>query len=400
MTTTDVDAPAARPLDSDLTRRALELVDAGTTEMAPSVLRVPLTYYNDDALFARERRELLATTPLALVPSCQIASANDYVVRDVLGTSVVVVRDGDGRAGAFLNYCRHRGARPAEGCGNTRRFTCPYHAWTYDTGGRLVGMPGAEGFAEVGRDDYGLVRLPCEERHGLVWVVLTAGAPLDLDRHLGPLGDELAQWNMASYEYLTEREFVSEVSWKAALEAFSESYHFPYVHGDSLIGQNTIANTAVFDTFGRHYRLGFACPWIVNGRGKADPGPPLDSMALIYWVFPNLILAVTAVGAELIDLLPAGGPVQCTVRHGWMAREPAGDDATVRAGYEALFEAVHAAVRDEDFAMLPTCGDGIRHGQHDHMVIGRNEIAVQHVIRTLAGALSFDLASGRLAERR
>jgi nitrite reductase/ring-hydroxylating ferredoxin subunit len=397
VTTIDGIRPQARPLDGNLTRRALELVDTGTTEMAPSVLRVPLTYYNDAALFERERNELLATTPMALAPSCQVPAPNDYVVREVLGTSVLITRDAEGRAGAFLNYCRHRGARPADGCGNARRFTCPYHAWTYDSGGRLVGMPGAEGFAEVTRDDYGLVRLPCEERHGLVWVVMTAGAPLDLDTHLGPLDDELAQWNLATFEYLTEREFVSEVSWKAALEAFSESYHFPYVHGNSLIGQNTVANTAVFDTFGRHYRLGFACPWIVNTRDKDDPGPPLDSMALIYWVFPNLILAVTSVGAEIIDLLPAGGPVQCTVRHGWMARQPAGDDAATRAGYEALFDAVHAALRDEDFAMLPTCGDGIVHGQHDHMVIGRNEIGVQHVVRTMAGALGFDLQSGRLS---
>jgi phenylpropionate dioxygenase-like ring-hydroxylating dioxygenase large terminal subunit len=341
-------------------------------------------------LFARERAELLATTPLALAPSCQLPSPNDYVVRNVMGTSVLLSRDGDGEVRAFLNYCRHRGARPADGCGNARRFTCPYHAWTYDSAGRLVGMPGAEGFAEIDRGDYGLVRLPCEERHGLVWVVLTAGATIELTAHLGPLDEELAQWDFGSYEYLTEREFASGVSWKAALEAFAESYHFPYVHGNSLIGRNTIANTAVFDPFGRHYRLGFACPWILDVRDKPDPGPPLDSMALIYWIFPNLVLAVSSVGAELIDLLPAGSPTRCTVRHGWMARQPAVDDTT-RAGYDALYEAVHAAVRDEDFAMLPTCGDAIRHAQHDHMLIGRNEIAVQHVVRTFAAALGFPL---------
>jgi hypothetical protein len=68
-----------------------------------------------------------------------------------------------------------------------------------------------------------------------------------------------------------------------------------------------------------------------------------------------------------------------------MARVPATTDAQ-RAGYDALFELVHAAVRDEDFGMLPQCGDGILHGQHDHMLIGRNEIGVQHVVRTFAGA--------------
>ena len=101
---------------------------------------------------------------------------HDYVVRDVLGTSVLLTRDATGEAHAFLNYCRHRGARPAAGCGSARRFTCPYHAWTYDSRGTLVGLPGAEGFDELDRSEHGLVELPSQERHGFVWVVLTAGA--------------------------------------------------------------------------------------------------------------------------------------------------------------------------------------------------------------------------------
>lgn len=255
--------------------------------------------------------------------------------------------------------------------------------------GALVGLPGSRGFEDVDRSTHGLVELPSEERHGFVWVVLTAGAALDLDDHLGPLDAELAGWGFAGYEHLTERTFESTVSWKAALEAFAENYHFPYVHGSSLIGQNTVADTATFDRYGRHHRLGFPCPWITAIPADA---PPLDGMALIYWVFPNLVVAVSVVGVELIELLPAAGddPGRCVVRHGWMAREPAPDDAT-RAGYHELYEAVHGAVRDEDFAMLPQCGEGIRRGQHPHLVIGRNEPGVQHVVRAIAAATGYDL---------
>jgi hypothetical protein len=64
-----------------------------------------------------------------------------------------------------------------------------------------------------------------------------------------------------------------------------------------------------------------------------------------------------------------------------MATEPAADDA-VQAGYVDLYEAVHAALRDEDVGVLTGCGEAGRQGQHDHMVIGRNEIAVQHVVAT------------------
>ena len=379
------------PHDPELTRRALDHVHDGTTDLAPAVLPVPLWYYGADSVLAREQA-LLRTTPIAIVATARIPEVHDYVVREVLETSILITRAADGVARAFLNYCRHRGARPADGCGNARRFTCPYHAWTYDGEGQLVGMPGQRGFDTVDRSTTGLVELPSEERHGFVWVVLTAGAPLDLDAHLGPLDAELAQWDTATYQHHVYRDLESQVSWKAALEAFAESYHFPYVHANSLIGQNTIPDIGLHDALGPHHRLCFPYPWIaLHDEGEAS-WDPVDNVAIIYWVFPNLVLAFSPVGVESIDILPAGEPTRCTLRHSWLAKLPAEDDET-RAGYDALFEQVHAALRDEDFGMLPQCGDGIRNGQHEHMLIGRNEIAVQHVVQTFAAALDLDLTA-------
>ena len=73
-----------------------------------------------------------------------------------------------------------------------------------------------------------------------------------------------------------------------------------------------------------------------------------------------------------------------------MAKYPAQSDEQ-RQMYDEIFSQVHAAVRDEDFVMLPQCGQGVRHGQHDHMVIGRNEIGVQHMIRVMADKLGVSL---------
>lgn len=60
-------------------------------------------------------------------------------------------------------------------------------------------------------------------------------------------------------------------------------------------------------------------------------------MGVIYWVYPNLILANSPVGVEIIDMLPAGAPTRCTVRHSWMGRIPATDDE-MRSAYDAVFE--------------------------------------------------------------
>jgi choline monooxygenase len=383
--------PRVGVLDTELTRRALRLVLDKTTEMADDLLRVPLHYYRDAKITEIEETQILRRTPLAIVPSAQLAAPNDYVVRSVLGDSLLVTRDKDGVSHVFLNYCRHRGAMPACGSGSATRFRCPYHAWTYKNDGKLFTIPGGAGFSGIDKGDYGLVELPNQERHGFIWAVLSADADIDVDGHLGDLGPDLAAIDYASFGYHDYREFESEVSWKGALEAFAESYHFPFVHGKSLIGQNTLANTSIHDRYGKHHRMGFPFNWITNL--DSDPNASwevLDNMGVIYWIYPNLVLANSSVGVEVIDILPAGSPTRCTVRHSWLARVPAENDDT-RAGYEMIFNAVHAAVRDEDFAMLPQCGQGVRQGQHDHMVIGRNEIGVQHMIRVFAQELGVAL---------
>lgn len=385
--------------DEELTRRALRHALDGTTDMADRELKVPLHYYRDPKITEIEESQILRRVPLAIVPSAQIPERNDYVVRSVLGDSLLVTRDRTGTSHVLLNYCRHRGAMPACGSGNSARFVCPYHAWTYKNTGELFMVPGKAGFDSMDAKNYGLVELPSEERYGFIWAVLTADATIDLDAHLGPMKDELALWDYRSYGYHTEREFSSDVSWKGALEAFAEGYHFPFVHGESLIGQNTLPNTAIYDEFGKHHRIGFPFTWIKNlaagatGNAEADPSATLDpsaNMGVIYWIYPNLILANSPVGVEIIDMLPEGDPTRCTVRHSWMGRIPATDDE-MRTLYDTVYEGVHAAVRDEDFAMLPQCGQGVRHGQHDHMIIGRNEIAVQHMIKVFAQELGVAL---------
>ncbi len=385
---------AAAPVaytDETLTQRALRHALEGTTDMADAVLKVPLHYYRDPKITELEESQILRRVPLAIVPSAQLPQHNDYVVRSVLGDSLLVTRDRDGDSHVFLNYCRHRGAMPACGAGNASRFVCPYHAWTYRNTGELFTVPGKSGFDGVNTAEYGLVELPSQERHGFIWAVLTKDADIDVDAHLGPLGSELAQWNYPAYGYHTDREFCSRVSWKGALEAFAEGYHFPFVHGQSVIGQNTLPNTGVYDEFGRHHRIGFPFTWIKNLAEDASASQdPSANMGVIYWIYPNLILANSPVGVEIIDLLPDGEPTRCTVRHSWMGRIPATND-DMRAMYDMVYEGVHAAVRDEDFAMLPQCGEGVRHGQHDHMLIGRNEIAVQHMIKVFAQELGVAL---------
>src|SRR3546814_13807477 len=90
----------------------------------------------------------------ALMLTVELPEPGDYVARTMLGKPLLVVRGKDGVARIFLNVCRHRGAQLCkEGKGHAPRFACPYHNWTYDREGKLVGISGKDKFgAEVGAD--------------------------------------------------------------------------------------------------------------------------------------------------------------------------------------------------------------------------------------------------------
>src|SRR5258706_15734657 len=67
----------------------------------------------------------------------EVAKPGDFRVFDLVGESVIVLRDREGEVRAFANTCRHRGTRLLAGTGKCRSIACPYHAWTYDLDGRL-----------------------------------------------------------------------------------------------------------------------------------------------------------------------------------------------------------------------------------------------------------------------
>ena len=123
----------------ELTRRVIGFVDRNTTELADAVYLNPVSTYTSPQHAERERERLFRGHPLFFGLSCELPSPGDYRADDLSGAPILVVRVGDGRLNAFLNVCRHRGAKVATGSGSGKRmFVCPYHAFTYDLEGRLT----------------------------------------------------------------------------------------------------------------------------------------------------------------------------------------------------------------------------------------------------------------------
>ena len=131
-----------RPEQLKVAHRMLDLVERKTTEMADGPITVPVSSYLDEERFADEMDRIFGRVPLLLAFGGELPEPGDHKAMDVMGTPVLLTRGADGVVRSFLNVCRHRGAIVTEeGCGHARRHTCPYHGWTYDTDGTLVGVP-------------------------------------------------------------------------------------------------------------------------------------------------------------------------------------------------------------------------------------------------------------------
>jgi phenylpropionate dioxygenase-like ring-hydroxylating dioxygenase large terminal subunit len=361
-------------------KRALDIVERQSPELADAYLEVPLEAYSSEAVAARER-DLFETSPLALLASTEIAKPYDYHVRTAVGRSLLFTRDAEGVAHAFLNVCRHRAAEPARGCGSARAFVCPYHGWSYDTQGRLVGMPLRDRYPNLDLARLGLVELPSEERHGFVWVVLRPGAPIDVAGHLGALDAEIASLHCEQMTYfgaLPEEPLAT--NWKSVTEGLLEGLHVPFVHPGTFATnpQALDVDLGFFDAVGPHVR--WVLPMFTRdavARIRATPEAewrPSELIACVWWISPGLLLAHEYYGLIYADLGPGATPAEAVFRYGWLSpllEAPAGLPSPAEMAARAAI-----AVR-QDTPVWAGCGRGLRHGAHGRVLIGRNEPGLQ-----------------------
>lgn len=374
-------AESARDRLMPLARRALAHLEAGSTDLAPSTLEMPVAAYADPGRYQRELARIWRSVPLALTLGAELAGAGAYRALHVAGVPVLLVRGGDGVVRAFVNACRHRGAPLREpGCGRATRFACPYHAWAYDERGALVAMFGEQTFGDVDRAALALTALPCAERVGFVWVALTPGAPFEIDAWLGDFAAQLATLELGRWHIQLQRELAGP-GWKVAWDGYLEGYHQAALHPQT-VGKNTIANLMVVDAFGPHQRIVFGRKTLERLRGvpesEWDPG---QHIRLIHSVFPNLSISGILGDYCLVSQLFPGDVPSRSVTIQTILSERVAETAEQRQAAEAFSALTLRAVRDEDYRMGSAIQRAIDGGALDHFVFGRNEPTLQHYHR-------------------
>lgn len=370
----------------DLTRRAVKLARDKTTDLAPAEQTVDARDYTSVERHERDKAMVMASPQLVGYAS-ELPGPGSYATKTVMGRSILLTRTSDGAVKAFNNVCLHRQSQVVTGCGSAKRFTCPYHAWTYDNTGRLVAVPGREGFPGVDVKSDGLTELPATEFAGFLWIAMDSGATLDIAAHLGSLAEELDSWGIGRWSPLGEKVLDSPINWKLAVDTFSENYHFATVHRETF-ARIARSNCTVFDAFGPHHRLIFPLNSILElDNVPEDQWDPFQNMVVIYALFPNIVLSVTIANGELFRIYPGDRPGRSITVHQNSTPLDLSEES-VAAGAQAVFDYAHATVRDEDYRLVEGLQANLESGVRDRLLFGRNEPGLQHRHKSWADAMS------------
>ena len=198
--------------------------------------RIHASLYTDARIFADELERIFHRGWVFVGHASEIPRPGDFVTRRMGTEPVILVRGGDGEVAVLVNRCMHRGTLvcPLER-GHARTFACPYHGWTYDLDGTLLGAPYPGGYADFDKRRHGLARAPrVASYRGFVFASLGETGPT-LAAHLGPatrLIDRSCDLAPAGEIELTAGWVRHRCAgnWKMLPENDSDGYHLGFVH--------------------------------------------------------------------------------------------------------------------------------------------------------------------------
>jgi benzoate/toluate 1,2-dioxygenase alpha subunit len=205
---------------------------------ADGVFRIHRAIFDDPEIFALEMRHIFEGGWMFLGLASQAPGPNDFFTTTVGRVPIVVMRDGDGTLGGFVNACPHKGARIAQTQeGNARIHVCAYHSWSFDSAGRNKGVKWKQAgcyAAAFDNDSHDMVRLPAfGEYRGFLFGSL-APVVTQLEEHLGEavkLIDLIVDQSPQGVELVPGMvTFTFDANWKLQLENCSDAYHFTSAH--------------------------------------------------------------------------------------------------------------------------------------------------------------------------
>ena len=353
---------------------------AGTVHLTESITTIPATNYFDPARWQQEVDMIFKRVPLLLATTAEIKDVNTYKAIDVAGMPILISRGADGVARAFVNMCSHRGAQLVDpGVGTARRFACPYHNWTYNQEGDLVGVFKQDDFGQLDTSCLGLTQLPIAERAGLIWVILSPDSKLDFDAFFAGYDEMLEFCDFANMNHFGTR-ILAGPNWKISFDGYVDFYHLPILHKNTF-GPD-MSPDALFHRVGPHQRVtGPRGNWSkLEGRPTSE-WPDSVLTGGVWSVFPHGSIAGFEIEGHKIyqvaRVFPGASADESVTYLDFISTAPKTDEFIDAANKQIAF--LENVVRDEDYATGLKIQRTVKTGAKKDLIFGRNEGGAQYV---------------------
>ncbi len=193
---------------------------------------LPALFYTDEERFQHELERFFFGMWIHAGREEEVADVGSYALRNVGAENVIIVRGEDSRLRAFYNVCRHRGTRICEGHNAAlagHSFQCPYHAWTYNLEGRLIGAPHMDEVPGFQKEDYPLKSVGLATWDGHIFLHFGQNPP-PLETQVGDLITRFQPWQMQDLRLGCRVTYDVKANWKLIIQNYSECLHCPIIH--------------------------------------------------------------------------------------------------------------------------------------------------------------------------
>lgn len=295
---------------------------------------MPPKFYTSPDVLAAEVEPVFLSGWLCAGRADEVANPGDFYTLDLMGEPLIVTRDGTGTVKVLANVCRHRGSRLVEGRGEAKKFTCPYHAWTYGLDGGLVRAPLIEGDTS----NCNLHVFKSEQWMGWIFVNLDGTAPA-LGPQLADLEPYVRNFHPEAMRAHDPTDELWNVNWKGLAENFMEGYHLTPVHLKTL---HPMTPTKLCEKFpGGAAWTGYKAHFDDKFEGRPEVHPDMTEeecrMSMMFWIYPSFVAGMGPNSVTFMSLQP-DGPDRVQVRWDTAFRDGLSpEDAQARWDFAAAF---------------------------------------------------------------
>jgi choline monooxygenase len=278
-----------------------------------NVRSIPASWYHDQGVYVREQQCIFARNWIFVGHSENLKEQGHYVTSTIAGQPIVIVCNGPENLNGFLNLCRHRASQIcSDESGQIPRFTCPYHAWSYDLAGRLINAPG---FSGIEHSDFSLIPIRVDSWNGLVFACLDPEVE-SLESWLGDI-NQIAN----GFPSVTEMSFASvrsnncDANWKNYSDNSAEGYHLGTIHPG--LNHSLVKNQTRIEAHANGKFVGFEV--VYRGTHVDSPG---------YWIykFPGMLMHFSMEGFNIERVIPVDATHTRLERWFWFMPGVSGKD--------------------------------------------------------------------------